>query len=116
MIVRRGAIMNEGATSGKAKRKLNSENHATQREKRKKTARIAGVIVFNVISILLLARVLSIPTRNLIASLEIVGLVLLPLVLFYARSNWSRKLCIPYAVVLPLLWFCTYGVLHELSH
>lgn len=44
------------------------------------------------------------------------GFILLPLVLLYTRSHWPRRLWIPSAVVLPLLWFGTYGALHELSH
>jgi hypothetical protein len=88
----------------------------TLSEKRKKAAKIAGVITFCVVSVLWLAKLFSVNPRNVIASLEIGGFVLLPLVLLYARSNWPRRLWIPYTVVLPLLWFSTYGALHELSH
>ena len=108
--------MNVDGITERAQREQQSESHATATEKRKKIAKVAGLIVFLFVSILCLARVFSIPTRNLVASLEIGGLVLLPLMLFYARSNWPRRPRVAYAVVLPLLWFCTYGVLHELSH
>ncbi len=88
----------------------------TLSENGKKTAKIAGVITFCVVSVLWLAKVFSINARNVIASLEISGFILLPLVLLYARSHWPRRLWIPSTVVLPLLWFSTYGALHELSH
>lgn len=97
---------------------LHPEIHLTLTEKRKKSAKIAGVIIFCVVSVLWLAKVFSINARNVMASLEIGGFILLPLVLLYLRSNWPRKLWlwIIYTVVLSLLWFSTYGALHELSH
>ncbi len=113
---REGAVMNDDGITKRAQRELRSESHATATEKRKKIAKVAGLIVFLFASISWLAKVFSIPTKDFVASLEIGGLVLLPLMLFYARSNWPRRLWVAYAVVLPLLWFCTYSVLHELSH
>lgn len=98
--------------------KLHAERHLTVMEKRKKSAKIAGVIIFGVVSVLWLGKVFSINARNVIASLEIGGFILLPSVLLYVRSNWPRRLrlSISYTVVLFLLWFGTYGTLHELSH
>jgi hypothetical protein len=111
-----GAIMNDHGARRQGQLELHSESHVTLMEKGKKSAKIAGVIIFCVVSVLWLAKMFSINARNVIASLEIGGFILLPLVLLYARGNWPRRPWITYTVVLLLLWFSTYGTLHELSH
>jgi hypothetical protein len=113
-----GAIMNDHGARRQGQLELHSESHVTLMEKGKKPAKFAGVIFFCVVSVLWLAKLFSINARNVIASLEAGGFILLPLVLLYVRSNWPRRLWlwIIYTVVLPLLWFSTYGALHELSH
>jgi hypothetical protein len=51
---------------------------------------ILGVIIF--VSMLLLVPLVMPDTKHRIATLEIFGLVLIPLFIFYARSNWSQRL------------------------
>lgn len=42
--------------------------------------------------------------------------IVLPLLLLYLRSNWSRKEINFYVVILPLLWYLFYAPIHEFSH
>ena len=48
--------------------------------------------------------------------LEIALLIMLPLVLFYQRSSWTFKEYVLSIVVIYLIWYITYALLHELSH
>ncbi|MGM0552095.1 MAG: hypothetical protein ACQESW_13535 [Bacteroidota bacterium] len=48
--------------------------------------------------------------------LEIAIFLMLPLILFYQRSVWPAKKYIPLLVVLYLIWYVTYALMHELSH
>lgn len=43
-------------------------------------------------------------------------LVVLPILLFYLRSNWPKKNVIIYVIILPLIWYVLYAPLHELGH
>lgn len=51
-----------------------------------------------------------------ITTIEIALLVLLPLIWFYKQSNWSAKSYIYLIPILYLVWYFTYGLLHELAH
>lgn len=51
-----------------------------------------------------------------ITTIEIALLVVLPLIWFYKQSNWSTKSYIFLIPLLYLVWFLTYGLLHELTH
>jgi len=48
--------------------------------------------------------------------IEIAIFLMLPLILFYQRSTWEAKRYIPVLVVLYLIWYVTYALMHELSH
>lgn len=48
--------------------------------------------------------------------IEILLFVVLPILLFYLRSNWPKKNIIIYAIILPLIWYVLYAPLHELGH
>ncbi len=47
---------------------------------------------------------------------EIALLIMLPLVLFYQRSSWTFKEYALNIVIIYLIWYVTYALLHELSH
>lgn len=51
-----------------------------------------------------------------ITTLEIALLVVLPLIWFYKESNWSAKTYFYLIPLLYLIWFLSYGLLHELTH
>lgn len=51
-----------------------------------------------------------------ITTIEIALLVVLPLIWFYKQSNWSAKSYIYLIPILYLVWYFTYGLLHELAH
>ena len=48
--------------------------------------------------------------------IEILALVVIPLLVFYLRSNWSKKEIIINVIILPLIWYVSYAPIHELSH
>ena len=48
--------------------------------------------------------------------IEIIVLIVLPLLVFYLRSGWSQKEINVNVIILPILWYLTYALLHELSH
>ena len=52
----------------------------------------------------------------LITTIEIALLLVLPLIWFYKQSNWSAKSYIYLIPILYLVWYFTYGLLHELAH
>jgi hypothetical protein len=49
-------------------------------------------------------------------AIEIALLLLLPLIVFYKRSAWNYKAYILIIPALYLIWYLTYGFLHEFSH
>lgn len=52
----------------------------------------------------------------MVNTIEIALLLLLPLIIFYKRSAWNYKTYIFIIPVLYLIWYLTYGFLHEFSH
>jgi len=48
--------------------------------------------------------------------IEILILVVLPLLVFYLRSNWPKKEINVNVIILPLIWYLFYAPIHELSH
>lgn len=48
--------------------------------------------------------------------IEILILVVLPLLVFYLRSNWPKKEINVNVIILPLIWYVFYAPLHELGH
>lgn len=54
--------------------------------------------------------------NNIITTIELALLIVLPLIFFYQRKNKGFKSYILYVVLLYLIWFFTYSLLHELCH
>ncbi len=54
--------------------------------------------------------------NDLISAVEIALLIILPIVVFYQNKNISAKLYSKHVVILYLIWFFTYALLHELCH
>ena len=53
---------------------------------------------------------------DLLSIVEIALFIILPLIYFYQRSNWSYQKYIPVLILLYLVWYATYALLHELGH
>jgi hypothetical protein len=73
-------------------------------------------LIFIIGSLLLLIPLIIPDTKHRIATFEIIGLIIIPLLLFYARTNLSRRMWLINIPVLVLVWSFTYAMLHELSH
>jgi hypothetical protein len=54
--------------------------------------------------------------RNIISVFEIALIIVLPLILFYQRNKISARVYIIHIILLYLIWYLTYALLHELSH
>lgn len=54
--------------------------------------------------------------QNLLVTLEILLVVVLPLLALYLRGNWPLRATVPCLLSIPVLWYFTYAPLHELSH
>jgi hypothetical protein len=54
--------------------------------------------------------------NELLITLEILLVVVLPLLFLYLKSNWLLRDIIPCLLVVPVLWYLTYALLHELAH
>jgi hypothetical protein len=52
----------------------------------------------------------------LLATLEILLVIVSPLLILYLRGKWPLDSVIPSLLTTPILWYLTYSVLHELSH
>ncbi len=48
--------------------------------------------------------------------IEILVLIVLPLLVLFLRSNWSRKEININVTILPILWYIFYAPIHEFSH
>ncbi len=44
------------------------------------------------------------------------SLVILPLILFYQHSNWTKRNYLISLILVPMIWLATYALLHETSH
>lgn len=53
---------------------------------------------------------------DLIVTIQLALLLVLPLILFYQRLNVSYRSYVVYVVLLYSIWFATYALLHESSH
>jgi hypothetical protein len=51
-----------------------------------------------------------------LATLEILLVIVSPLLFLYLRGKWPLGTVIPSLLIMPILWYLTYSVLHELSH
>ena len=54
--------------------------------------------------------------NNIINTIELALLIIFPLIFYYQRIQKSYKTYIFYIVILYLIWFTTYSLLHELCH
>lgn len=52
----------------------------------------------------------------ILSVIEIALLIMLPLILFYQRSNWTVKDYALSIVIIYFIWYLTYALFHELSH
>jgi hypothetical protein len=52
---------------------------------------------------------------NIIVTIELALLIILPLILYYQRINKGYKIYM-YVLILYLIWFATYSLFHELCH
>jgi hypothetical protein len=53
---------------------------------------------------------------NLINTIELALIIILPLILYYQKIQISFKTYVFYIMLLYLIWFATYSLLHELCH
>lgn len=53
---------------------------------------------------------------NVINTIELALLIMLPLILFYQRSSWKVKHYFFHIIWIYLIWYLTYALFHELSH
>lgn len=52
----------------------------------------------------------------LLSTLEIALLIMLPLILFYQKSNWEIKSYLFWIPLIYILWYLSYGLIHEFIH
>jgi hypothetical protein len=53
---------------------------------------------------------------KIIFTIELAIIIVLPLIIFFQIINKSFKIYVLYVVLLFLVWFATYSLLHELCH
>ena len=54
--------------------------------------------------------------NEFLITFEILFVVVAPLLVLYPKSNWPLRTTIPCLLSIPILWYLTYALLHELSH
>ena len=54
--------------------------------------------------------------NNIISAIEIALIIILPLIIFYQRRKLKPIIYFRNVVLLYLIWFLTYGLMHELCH
>lgn len=54
--------------------------------------------------------------KELLITLEILLVIVAPLLFLYLRGNWPLRTIIPCLLSIPVLWYLTYALLHELGH
>ncbi|PKN83470.1 MAG: hypothetical protein CVU46_16920 [Chloroflexi bacterium HGW-Chloroflexi-8] len=52
----------------------------------------------------------------LLVTCEILVIVVMPLLVLYRKGNWPLRKIIPSLVVIPVIWYFSYSIVHELSH
>ena len=85
-------------------------------QRRRRDYKILAVMAFNLVAVWFLTGLVAPDPKHRLATMEITALVLIPLIILYARCNWPPKLWLANLVVLLPLWFSTYSLLHEGSH
>jgi hypothetical protein len=82
----------------------------------KKQLGILGTIIFCTVVQLLVFFVLVSDVRIRFTLIELMLLVVNPLVIFYLRNNWPRRIWIKSFLIILIVWFFTLPFFHELSH
>jgi|WetSurMetagenome_2_1015567.scaffolds.fasta_scaffold03112_8 hypothetical protein len=54
--------------------------------------------------------------NKIIATLTMTFLVIFPLIRFYQRNNWEKKIIWINLILIIVIWFSSYALFHELSH
>jgi hypothetical protein len=54
--------------------------------------------------------------NDLLITLEILLVIVTPLLFLYLKGHWPLRAIIPCLLSIPILWYLTYALLHELSH
>jgi len=54
--------------------------------------------------------------NNLLITCEILLAVVTPLLILYLKGRWPLRVIVPCLLTIPVLWYLTYALLHELSH
>ena len=85
-------------------------------ERRRRDYKILAVMVFNLVAVWFLTGLIARDTKHRLATMEITALLLIPLIILYARCNWRPKLWLANLAALLPLWFITYSLLHEGCH
>jgi len=85
-------------------------------QRRRRDYEILAVMVFNLVAVWFLTGTIVSDTKHRLATMEITAILLIPLVILFARCNWPPKLWLANSIVLLSLWFGTYSLLHEGSH
>ncbi len=75
---------------------------------------LTGSLILISCAVLIPFQMPDVRARN--ATLEMFALIIVPLFLFYARCTWPVKMLALNVPLIVLLWYFTYGMLHELSH
>jgi hypothetical protein len=77
---------------------------------------ILGILIFLTVVQTLILFIVEPDVRTRFSLIEIALFVVNPLIIFYLRNNWPRKILIINIVVLVTVWFVTLPLFHELSH
>jgi hypothetical protein len=78
--------------------------------------KILGVFCFNFLMIWFILKLFVPDLRIRLATIELVGLFLSPLIIFYLRNNWSPVKWIINIIVISILVILSYSFIHESSH
>ncbi len=54
--------------------------------------------------------------KEILITLEILLVVVAPLIVLYLRGNWPLPSVVLALLIIPLGWYLTYAIVHELSH
>jgi hypothetical protein len=54
--------------------------------------------------------------KELLITVEILLVIVTPLLFLYLKGTWPLRTIIPCLLSIPVLWYLTYALLHELSH
>jgi hypothetical protein len=54
--------------------------------------------------------------KDLLITIEILLVIVAPLLVLYLKGNWPLRTTIACLLSIPVLWYLTYALLHELSH